>query len=46
MKPFPGMALQRTVVHKSPKGKMSENDHGGKSWVGARGLVEGKGPLG
>lgn len=22
------MALQRTVVHKSPKGKMSENDHG------------------
>ena len=28
------------------KVKLSESDHGGKSWVGARAAVKGKGPLG
>lgn len=28
------------------KVKLNESDHGGKSWVDARGAVKGKGPLG
>lgn len=41
MKPFPGMALQRTVVHKSPKGKMSENDHGASRFRNEIGIQDG-----
>ena len=45
-KAFTGMALQRMAVYTLQKVKLSESDHGGKSWVGARAAVKGKGPLG